>query len=501
MTESTTPHLPAPRRRRRRLGLLITAFGLLAIVVVAGAGVVVWWKFFSSAPQQLADERARFHYGSLGGELVAGIPYPIFMILPRVFPDLVERYATAGYGPAKAGYGGYGAFGLAWEEGERLPVGLSIKRLGYERVTLNCALCHTTSYRLAPDAPPQFAVGGPAHTLNLQGLLRFLIAASHDARFTPARLLPEMALHFPLNSFDWASYSFVLIPGTRAALRLAEHELGWMEQKPAWGPGRDDAFNLPKFILTQTPWDDSVGNTDFPALWRLHNRAGGLLHSAGEAKNLYAVVATSAIGIGSLPTDEFEPRNEWLEAFIAKLEPPPFPGRIDAELASRGERVFAASCGGCHAEGGARTGTAIPLAEIGTDPEHVLAWRQRNADRMNKVVHLLGASDADVQGAQDGYVARPLVGVWLLGPYLHNGSVPTLSDLLSKPEQRPRVFSRGYDVVDMEKVGFVSTRPDAAVQGFRFDTTQRGNSNGGHLYGTALDEADKHALLEYLKKL
>src|SRR6185312_10620346 len=100
-----------------------------------------------------------------------------------------------------------------------------------------------------------------------------------------------------------------------------------------------------------------------------------------------------------------------------------------AELARSGEQVFAENCAGCHAESGARTGTAIPLDEIGTDPEHVLAWRQENADRMNKVVSLLGASNADVQGAQDGYVARSLVGVWLLGPYLHNGSVPTLSDL------------------------------------------------------------------------
>ncbi len=301
MPNSATLPLPAPRRRRS-WAVRLAVFGLAAIVLAAGLGFVVWWKFFSSAPQQFADERARFHYGSLGGELVAGIPYPIFMILPRVFPDLVERYATEGYGPEKPGYGGYGAFGLAWEEGERLPVGLSIKRLGQERVSLNCALCHTASYRLSPDAPPQFAVGGPAHTLNLQGLLRFLIAASHDRRFTAARLMPEIALHFPLDALDYATYSLVLIPKTRAALRLAEHELGWMERKPAWGPGRDDAFNLPKFILTQTPWDDAVGNTDFPALWRLRNRAGGLLHSAGEAKSLYAVVATSAIGIGSLPT-------------------------------------------------------------------------------------------------------------------------------------------------------------------------------------------------------
>jgi mono/diheme cytochrome c family protein len=347
----------------------------------------------------------------------------------------------------------------------------------------------------------QFAVGGPAHTLNLQGLLRFLIAASHDRRFTAARLMPEIALHFPLDALDWATYSLVLIPKTRSALRLAEHELGWMDRKPAWGPGRDDAFNLPKFILTQTPWDDSVGNTDFPALWRLHNRAGGLLHSAGEAENLYAVVATSAMGIGSLPTSGFAPRNEWIESFIGKLEPPPFPGKIDAELARSGERVFAATCAFCHAENGARTGTAIPLSEIGTDPEHVLAWRQPNADRMNAVVRLLGASNADIQGAQGGYVAKPLVGVWLLGPYLHNGSVPTLSDLLSRPEQRPRVFYRGYDVVDLEKIGFVSTGSQAAAQGFRFDTSLRGNGNGGHEYGTELGESDKRALLEYLKAL
>ena len=134
MPNSATLPLPAPRRRRS-WAVAACRLRLAAVVLAAGLGFVVWWKFFSSEPQPFADARARFHYGSLGGELVAGIPYPIFMILPRVFPDLVERYATEGYGPEKPGYGGYGAFGLAWEEGERLPVGLSIKRLGQERVT------------------------------------------------------------------------------------------------------------------------------------------------------------------------------------------------------------------------------------------------------------------------------------------------------------------------------------------------------------------------------
>jgi hypothetical protein len=118
---------------------------------------------------------------------------------------------------------------------------------------------------------------------------------------------------------------------------------------------------------------------------------------------------------------------------------------------------------------------------------------------MNLVVRTLGAANADVEGAQGGYVARPLVGTWLLGPYLHNGSVPTVWDLLSPPDRRPAIFYRGYDVVDLDHLGFVSTGGEAEAYGFRFDTAIRGNGNGGHLYGTDLDDGDKRALVEFLK--
>lgn len=489
------------RTVHRRWVKQVAAILFVLVVVAAGCTGLIWWKFFKPGSQDLTDPVARFEYGSLNGELVTGLPYAVFMILPRVFPDLVAQYSTQGYGPKKPGYGGYGAFGLAWEEGQRLPAGLSIKRLGYDRVTMNCALCHTESYRLSADDEPHFAVGGPAHTLNLQALLRFLIAAAHDARFTPARLLPEINVHFPLDALDQVDYAVALIPVARDALRVAEAQLGWMNTKPAWGPGRDDAFNLPKFILTQTPWDDTTGNTKFPALWNLGNRKGQLYHSAGEARTLYAVVATSAIGIGSLPAGSFVDRNQWIENFIDTLKPPPFPGKVDRTAAERGRTIFQAQCAACHAEGGARTGTAIPLSEIGTDPEHVLAWRQHDADRMNTVIRVLGAEHADVEGAQGGYVAKPLIGVWLLGPYLHNGSVPTLWDLLSPPQQRPARFNSGYDVVDLDHVGFISTGDAAEAYGYRFDTHVRGNGNGGHTYGTDLGDADKRALIEFLKTL
>ena len=60
----------------------------------------------------------------------------------------------------------------------------------------------------------------------------------------------------------------------------------------------------------------------------------------------------------------------------------------------------------------------------------------------------------------EGYVAEPLDGLWLNGPYLHNGSVPTLRDLLEPPAQRPVTFVRGLDVVDGRNGGFVAPSCD-----------------------------------------
>src|SRR5262249_62197003 len=114
---------------------IATAVAVL-VVVVAVIGALVWWKFFTEEPQTFADDAERFNYGSLGSEAVVGIPYPIFMILPRGFPGLVEKYATEGYGPAQAGYGGCGAVRIGWGEGQRRPGGLLITPHRYEPGTI-----------------------------------------------------------------------------------------------------------------------------------------------------------------------------------------------------------------------------------------------------------------------------------------------------------------------------------------------------------------------------
>ncbi|MDX1546567.1 MAG: di-heme-cytochrome C peroxidase [Rhodothermales bacterium] len=98
--------------------------------------------------------------------------------------------------------------------------------------------------------------------------------------------------------------------------------------------------------------------------------------------------------------------------------------------------------------------------------------------------------------APRGYPARPLDGYWATPPYLHNGSVHSMYQLLLPPEERDDVFYVGnweYDPVDL---GFVSDRCRGC---FKFDTRFAGNRNTGHDYGTDLSDDDRYALIEYLK--
>lgn len=100
------------------------------------------------------------------------------------------------------------------------------------------------------------------------------------------------------------------------------------------------------------------------------------------------------------------------------------------------------------------------------------------------------------------YEARVLDGIWAAAPYLHNGSVPTLRDLLTAPADRPASFRPGPNY-DIEAVGMAAeqTAFDQVIETTGCDQLDSGNSRCGHDYGTSLSAADKSALLEYLKSI
>lgn len=105
------------------------------------------------------------------------------------------------------------------------------------------------------------------------------------------------------------------------------------------------------------------------------------------------------------------------------------------------------------------------------------------------------------------YRARPLNGIWATAPFLHNGSVPNLYQLLLPAKQRVKTFRVGSNEFDPVKVGFITD------QGFEFNTALQGNLNSGHSgpnftqmmlengsYRDFTDE-ERMALVEYMKTL
>jgi mono/diheme cytochrome c family protein len=466
-----------------------------AFVALAAAflGLFAWYKFFREVPQPaFASPEMQFKYGSLGAEGDRGIPYLIWLVLPRIFADKLP------------GPGGYASFGLPWEPGEELPIGFAKKTVGFPRITNNCALCHTASYRTSPGEVPRFVVAGPSHTSNVQRLIRFLSDAAEDPRFTPDVILREIEYTYELSWLDKQLYRYLIIPFTKKALRQQKDQFAWMNRHgwPEWGAGRDDPMNLTKYFMTQMPVDDTVGSADFPSIWKLSAKEGQYLNWSGDTPAPLSVLIDSALGLGAPPDPPFESRMRELEAWLKAMPAPtnPFAAKVDDKLKQKGVELYKAHCASCHAPDGPETRKVVDIGTIGTDRERLDTWSQAAADEANRRVKAMGI-DRPNMVKQNGYISPPLDGLWLRGPYLHNGSVPNLRQLLEPEEKRTPVFHRGYDVLDSDNVGFVTAGPDAERLGFRYDTTERGNGNKGHNYGTGLSPDEKGALLEYLKTL
>lgn len=123
-----------------------------------------------------------------------------------------------------------------------------------------------------------------------------------------------------------------------------------------------------------------------------------------------------------------------------------------------------------------------------------------SVDATESVGGLDAEAEATINDAtkEIGYKARPLNGIWATAPYLHNGSVPNLVELLKPAAMRVKSFHVGSQEFDPANVGFKND-PTKPV----FDTTAKGisNSNQGHEYGAELSDSERRDLLEYLKSL
>ena len=156
------------KRRNRGIIAILVVVALLAI----GAAAAVRGRLVREVSQPAritGNPELSFLYGSIDAD-ERGLPYWVVVVLPRVFG-----------GQYLPGPGGYAALGLAWQEGVELPAGFAKQTVGVERVTFNCALCHTAQYRVTEHATPKIVAGGGSQTADVLGLRDFFTQSASDA--------------------------------------------------------------------------------------------------------------------------------------------------------------------------------------------------------------------------------------------------------------------------------------------------------------------------------
>jgi len=259
---------------------------------------------------------------------------------------------------------------------------------------------------------------------------------------------------------------------------------------------------------------------DPPPWWRFSKKASHFANGMSRGDHRGTMMLAS-----SLCTDSVEEVDEMLsyfddiQAYLASLEAPVYPFAVDEALAEQGHALFDCSCAGCHgtydADPALETypNLLIPTAVIGTDSVFADYAGPGGAynhleDRFNDSVY---GSIGQVVTAdpEAGYTAPPLDGIWATAPFLHNGSVPTIAGVLDSTA-RPQYWRRvDYDSTNFDQadIGWpwepASAQADTAQseRKYVYDTTLFGYGNGGHTFGDHFSEAERTAVIEYLKTL
>jgi len=254
---------------------------------------------------------------------------------------------------------------------------------------------------------------------------------------------------------------------------------------------------------------DLVVPVDVPPWWRMSKKHAMFYTAAGRGDHARIEMAASLLCTDSVAeATAIDAAFVDVRAWIETLTPPAWPFAVDSALAAQGQTVFEASCASCHGSAGAYPNFVIPTVEVGTDPALATGASQYAARFVQWFAASFwgGVSQLD---PQPGYIAPPLDGIWATAPFFHNGSVPTIEGVLDS-SKRPRYWTRTFVSTDYDQaaVGWKFTAVDhgqaqepTATRSKLYDTTQPGYGNGGHLFGDSLSDADRSAVIEYLKTL
>lgn len=391
---------------------------------------------------------------------------------------------------------------------------------GAEVAMANCLMCHGGHFNgelvLGLGAADQDFTGGPGGPLEGFGALPGETISS----FLPILNAAEQEHLAKLVSRAGAASGVKMRTvgnnpaEMQAVLLVAHHD----PKTLAWS---DEVLQPVKVVDHQgKEIENPIVTSDPPPWWRTHKK-NALFYNAmarGDHRGTMALASTMCV-------DTIEEAKHvdgvmlHVQSYLKTLRAPKYPFPIDQPLANKGAGLFATHCAGCHGIYGQDDerewfpNLLIPLDEIGTDPvvaeagsvhaPHMVDWY--NESFYGQITRMVPDDPFP------GYLAPPLDGVWATGPFLHNGSVPTI-ELVLNSKARPKSWRR----VDLDSKNF-----DQQALGFPFkpltfgqndapfgedvkmiyDTSFLSQSNAGHIYGDVLSDDERRAVLEYLKTL
>ncbi|MGE3974285.1 MAG: hypothetical protein AB7F59_07170 [Bdellovibrionales bacterium] len=259
------------------------------------------------------------------------------------------------------------------------------------------------------------------------------------------------------------------------------------------------------------PENMSKGSVKVPVLWGYEEKRKLGQFCDGFGNGVlpgWAIAVELTAGQTVDTVREYLPKVEEAEHLFSYFLPVKYPFEIDLAKVQKGKGHFNQQCAGCH--GQYRVDAQglplfeepkwIPISVVGTDSDRLRANTPQFRDLVarNPLNDILQATNLG-----DGYFAPRLVGIWSRFPYLHNGSVPTIRDLLKEPAQRPQTFSlkEAGELHRFDKLNLGLTSVSSSKDRSQYSTNDIGHSSIGHRYGLSLSEDAKSELIEYLKTL
>ena len=471
-----------------------------------------------------------FDTGSVGDATLEMIPFVVFRILQELEPSVFGDDALKSYGFFERKDVPSGLNGITWTRPIQ-PIKSDIGNFELRYFTRTCASCHTGRIRL--DDGQIRVLNGAANTEmrvhNFEGqrtkvlkerltdsndspqyktfknnIIDMLkqkdigwywgtdpsipendikkevetVSANIDAVLTQMRVLNDYRLStlglLQKYSYDKVSNPPSLIDGAPGIVETAG--LGSAALIPVVGE-----TNAAK-VLPPGP-----AKADILSVWKLDST--GYANWDGIVKG-YSRALTSSLALVGDPQKIDLEANKKIQAFLAKLPSEPFPFNVDIAAAKRGEAIFNANCLVCHDPAAGRSRDAM-IFDVQTDPARAMATSSMAAQELQKLVSSVCPKDQECIVADPvnkrGYVAGSLAGIWAQAPYLHNGSVPTLRQLLVPALRQSGPFLRGsvsYDAKnggwewDPKKENALREKGDVAIS--LHNINQSGMKNFGH---------------------